>query len=193
VSPRSGFRRGFKTEATTIARDIRAELGISSVAPLDPWALAAHLAIPVFTLSEFRTVAPSAYKAFAGRLKGQFSAVTVFDGPTRAIVHNDRHTPQRQRSDLAHELAHCLLFHPATAPIGDRGSREWDATHEREAAWLSATLLVPDDAAVLIARKGQPVKEAAQEYGVSEKLMNYRLRVSGALIRVARYNARLVS
>ena len=193
MSPRSSFRRGFKTEATTIARDIRAELGLSPVAPLDPWALAEYLGIPIYPLSALQAVAPGACAAFAGRLKRQFSAVTVFDGPTRAIVHNDHHAPQRQRSDLAHELAHCLLFHPATAPISDGGSREWDATAEREAAWLSATLLVPDDAAVLIARRGRPVKEAAQEYGVSEKLMTYRLRVSGALIRVARLNARRTS
>jgi hypothetical protein len=34
------LRRGFKSEANDIAREIRGELGLKLVDPLDPWRLA---------------------------------------------------------------------------------------------------------------------------------------------------------
>lgn len=46
------FRRGFKTEANSIATEIRAEIGLQALEALDPWGLARHLAIPVIPLSE---------------------------------------------------------------------------------------------------------------------------------------------
>jgi hypothetical protein len=41
------LRRGFKTEANDIAREIRGELGLRDVEPLDPWKLAAALEVRV--------------------------------------------------------------------------------------------------------------------------------------------------
>lgn len=183
----SAFYRGFKTDARTISRDIRAELRLTPTSPLDSRVLAGHLEIPFVPLSDFRAVAPGAVQAFMGRLEAQFSAVTVFDGPTRLIVFNDAHVPQRQSSDLAHELAHALLFHAPTPAINDRGAREWDATREAEASWLSGVLLVPDEAAIRIVSDGLAVGNAAREYGVSEVMMRFRIRASGAVTRVKRY------
>lgn len=189
MKPRSQFPRGFKIEALTIARDIRADLKLSPAHPLDPQALADFLSIPILSLSAFRTDARSAYRAFSGRLRTQFSAVTVFDGPSRVIVHNDHHAPQRQRSNLAHELAHALLFHEPTPAINDRGAREWDSGLEAQASWLSAVLLVPDDAALRIVRQQLTVKDAAREYGVSELMMDFRIRACAARRRVERSTA----
>ena len=42
----TALRRGFKTEANDIAREIRQELGLGLADPLDPWVLAAQLEIP---------------------------------------------------------------------------------------------------------------------------------------------------
>src|SRR5438046_1606223 len=47
------LRRGFKTEANHIAREVRAELGLRFIDPLDPWALARHLEIQVVPLSSY--------------------------------------------------------------------------------------------------------------------------------------------
>ena len=41
------MRKGFKTEANAIAREVRKELGLATASPLDVWQLAEHLEIPL--------------------------------------------------------------------------------------------------------------------------------------------------
>jgi Zn-dependent peptidase ImmA (M78 family) len=129
---------------------------------------------------------PDATRYFMHTSQAEFSAVTVFLGFERTILHNDSHTRGRQSSDLAHELSHALLLHPATPPIDSRGCREWDPTLEDEAEWLSGALLISDEAALHIVRSRIPDDEAMPLYGVSRKMLQFRLNVTGARIRVAR-------
>ncbi len=179
------FRRGFKTEANEIAQEVRSELHLRPIDPLDVWALARHLEIPVHPMSVLRERAASAFHHFSHVSPSVFSAVTVFDGPTkRAIYHNDIHSPERQASNLAHELAHGLLLHPPTPAIDDRGCREWDQTIEDEANWLGGVLLITEQAALLIARKGLSLSKAAAIYRVSEQMVRFRLNVTAAQQRV---------
>jgi Zn-dependent peptidase ImmA (M78 family) len=51
-----------------------------------------------------------------------FSAVTVFRGYRRLIVHNENHHPHRQASNLAHELSHTLLEHEPS-PVSESERR----------------------------------------------------------------------
>ncbi len=136
------LRRGFKTEANQIAREVRAELGLCLVDPLDPWALARHLAIPVVPLSHFRGAAAEAVHHFHRVDRGAFSAVTVSDGSRRLIVYNDGHSLGRRASDLAHELAHALLLHRPGPALDHRGCRRWNGEQEEEASWLAGALLI---------------------------------------------------
>ena len=46
------LRRGFKTEAEALAKEVRAELGLAKLDCLDPHQLARHLEIPVVGLSD---------------------------------------------------------------------------------------------------------------------------------------------
>jgi Zn-dependent peptidase ImmA (M78 family) len=62
----------------------------------------------------------------------------------------------------------------------------WNGEEEAEAAWLAGALLISDEAAMRIAKAAQPTSLAAEEYGVSEKMVIFRLRVTGARIRVER-------
>ncbi len=180
-----GYRRGFKTEANSLAADIRRELGLRAYDRLVPLRLAKHLDIPVEPLSSFPECAPgTAYLLNAE--PGAFSAVTVFLGTKRTIVHNDGHAPGRISSNLAHELAHGLLLHPPTPALDDRGNRLWDQDTEDEAEWLAGALLVTEDAALAIARGLWTVAEAAGRLGVSTQMINYRLNVTGARARVSR-------
>ena len=96
------MRRGFKTEANAIAREVvRAELSLSSTAPLDVWRLAEHLDIPVIPLSGFHEAAPHAARLFLNGGEETFSGVTVWDrGSNRTIVFNDAHVAGRQASDI---------------------------------------------------------------------------------------------
>lgn len=178
------LRRGFKTEANRVARKTRGELGLRAIDPLDPWALARFLEIPVMPLSHLANDAPEAVRHFHRVESGAFSAVTVFDGPSRLVVYNDAHSRGRRASDLAHELAHALLHHRPGIVLDDHGCRLWNAEQEEEATWLAAALLVSEEAALQIARDRKPIREAADEYTVSEKMLKFRLNVTAASRRV---------
>lgn len=179
------LRWGFKSEANRIAREMRLELGVCLADPLCPWALARMLRVPVLPLSALREAAPDAVRHFAVAEPRAFSALTVFDGPRRLVVHNDARARPRQASDVAHEIAHALLQHPPRAPLDERGCRVWDDAREAEADWLAAALLVSDEAALAVARRGLQLTPAAAAYGVSEDMMRFRLNVTGARRRAA--------
>lgn len=180
------FRRRFKREANDIVVEVRHELGLSLCDALDPYVLAEWLEIPIIALSDFVDEAPAV--AHLLRIEtGVFSAVTVFCGSKRTIVHNDAHARVRQTSNLGHELSHALLLHPPTPALDNKGCRHWNQGIEDEANWLCGALLVPEAAAILIA-KGQWAThaEAACHFGVSLQMIRYRLNATGALIRTQR-------
>ena len=177
---------GFKTVATSVARDVREELGLGPAAVFRPDALAAHLAIPIVPLSAFAKEIPAAVRYFRGRGSGEFSAGTIFADTQRLIIYNDAHAPARQASDLAHELSHALLFHEPKPALNDLGCRDWDEDAENEADFLAGVLLVPDDVTIAVVRRGLSIEAAATEYSVSVALMRWRINVTGAHKRVSR-------
>ena len=189
--PAATLRRGFKTEAESIAREIRAELRLSSIAPLDPHALAAHLDIPTVRVSDYMQDHPEMVRFFRGKGLSIFSATTVFITSTeRVIVYNDFHAATRQASDITHECAHGLLLHEPREAFAAGGCRDVDHECEHEATWLGGVLLVPNDAALHIVRNRIDYSSAAQQYGVSDDLMQWRIRMSGAEKIMARARAK---
>jgi len=184
------LRRGFKAEAHKIAREIREELKLTPAAPLDPWKLAEYLEIPVLPLSDMEKLAPEAVHYFSAVNTSEFSAMTVFDGTKRIIVHNDVHTKGRQSNDVSHEISHGLMLHPPSPALDVSGCRNWNQDIEDEANWLSGALLISDEAAFNIVLRKMSIAEAAALYGVSEKLVRWRISVTGAHQRVARYRQR---
>jgi Zn-dependent peptidase ImmA (M78 family) len=116
------------------------------------------------------------------------SAMTIFPGwprRYRVIIFNDANTPQRQNSDLAHELSHGLHLHePRHAIVW--GCRDYSKLEEDEAAWLSGCLLVPRDAALAVAMSRTPIERAAADYGVSNRMMSWRVNATGAKAQAAR-------
>jgi len=183
------YERGFKSWANKIADETRRELDLDPYDRLDPRVLAEWLAVPVFDLSSLLQDAPSVGHLLTVE-KGVFSAVTVFDGTRRAIVHNDRHAPSRQNSNLAHELSHGLLGHPPTAPLDDSGCRIWNQNIEDEASWLAGSLLISEAATLEIARGRLDVQKAGRVFGVSDQFVRYRLNTTGAIRRNLRERAK---
>ncbi|WP_053202668.1 ImmA/IrrE family metallo-endopeptidase [Jiangella muralis] len=193
------LRRGFKSEAEALAEEMRAELDLGNTKRLDPQILADHLEIPVWTLtdvsgrssgSEDGRSVKEAILELQSQSSDAFSAMTVFRGPERVIVHNDRHDTGRQASNITHELAHGLLLHPASAAIDDRGCRNWAGDVEDEASYLGGALLIPGKGARWIARVGMSVAEAASRFGCSADMVRWRLNVSGAQ-RIAKAQGRV--
>ena len=180
------MRRGFKKEAEQLGVELRKQLGLASDSPLCPWRIAEHLEIPIHTLTTITGYEPAAVEYLLGRGRAHFSAVTLFGGKhgvRRTICHNDSHAPARQRSNLAHELAHAILLHPPTSIF------ECDPEAEAEAAWLGPALLVPSAAAIKIAMNGTQCADAAEAFGVSIDLMRMRLGVTGATLIAKRSQA----
>ncbi|HKV98625.1 MAG TPA: ImmA/IrrE family metallo-endopeptidase [Vicinamibacterales bacterium] len=162
-------------------------MGLGSMDRLDPIALADHLAIPILPLSLFRDEWPDAVRHFSRVESGAFSAVTVFDGTRRFVIYNDVHRSERQSNDIVHELSHGLLGHTPHAGVdGNTGCRIWHDDIEAEADFLAGALLVPDWAAVQIVRRQMSRATAAETFGVSLRLIEYRINVTGARTRAAR-------
>lgn len=179
------FRRGFKTEANDLVAEVRNELGLGLFVELDAHALAAWLEIPIVALSDFVREAPAVQHLLEVETE-VFSAVTVFAGTERTIVHNDAHAPSRQKSNLAHELAHGLLLHPPTPALDNSGCRHWNQDIEDEASWLGGALLVPEAATIAIAKGRWTTAGAATHFGVSQAMIRFRLNSTGAMRRIQR-------
>ncbi|ANL39257.1 ImmA/IrrE family metallo-endopeptidase [Rhizobium phaseoli] len=169
-----GFRRGFKAEANRIALRVRQQMDLSPHAPIDPIAVCAHFEIELLQLSDVEPESP-----FLGEHQDAFSAVTVPRGLATAIVHNDRHHPYRQRSNICHELAHCFLGHECAPALLENGDRSRDGGMEAEANFLAGVLLITNEAANRIMLDGL-YHQAQGIYGVSKPMLDFRLRVSGA-------------
>ena len=183
------LRRGFKSEAAALAKEVRAELGLGRLDRLDPRQLASHLNIPLVHLSDFLGTVSGA-EHFLSVERNAFSALTVFHGHRRMIVHNDSHTEARRNSNVAHELAHALLRHePAAALDSKTGCRDWDDMKEEEAQWLAGELLVTSDMALAVARDRLTRSQAMSRFGVSEAMLTWRINKTGATKRVARERA----
>ena len=184
-----GLRWGFKTEAAGLAKEIRGELGLGPFDRLDPHELARYLDIPILALSELDESAPDAVRYFLSTEPDAFSAVTVFRGHRRAIVHNDSHSVPRQNNSLSHELAHGLLLHEPVPALDEIGCRNLNSTNEEEADWLASELLVTEEMALAVARGQFTRRDAERRLGVSPQMLTWRLNMTGAHRRVARARA----
>ncbi len=175
------LRWGFKAEGERIATEVRTELALTPTCRLDPLRLAKHLEIPVLTIQDC-ICAGGRRERLNHLLQGEpesFSAVTVFVGTRRLILHNESHAPTRQANDIAHEIAHCLLGHPPTPVVDGHGCRLWNAQVEEEATWLAGALLVPREGARKLAYSGMSVAKIAVHFAVSEQLCRWRVNQTG--------------
>jgi Zn-dependent peptidase ImmA (M78 family) len=170
-----GFRRGFKAQANRIAVRVRESLGLNVTDPINPELVCCHYDIELIKLSSLGIDCHMLLTSGSS----DFSAVTVPRGIDTAIVHNDSHNKFRQHSNICHELAHCFLGHEYAPPLTGDGELNTNGGIEDEAAFLSGCLLITNEAANHILYNGL-YDQAQQIYGVSQRMLDYRLRVSGA-------------
>lgn len=182
------FRRGFKTLAERISAEVRGEMNLSMESRLDPSILANHLSIPVLGI---RNAAALLGKSDFGQYfltedVDSFSAITVFHGRRRIVIHNENHAPTRQASNIAHEVSHCLLEHEPEPVLQLDGCRYWNEQVEAEAAWLSGALLVPREGVLRLALSGLTVELIARHFGVSPTLCRWRMNGTGVASQLRR-------
>jgi len=164
-------------------------MNLSLVDRLDPFALARHLCIPVLGIGKLVTLIgrEDLGKYFLSEDVESFSAMTLFDGWKRTVVHNESHAPTRQASDIAHEVSHCLLEHLPEPVLRQDGHRCWNEQVETEATWLSGALLVPRAGALQLARSGLAIDLIARRFGVSSILCRWRMNETGIAEQLHRY------
>jgi Zn-dependent peptidase ImmA (M78 family) len=187
------YRRGFKTEAERIALDVRAELGLSATDTLNVFAVAERWGIPVIAMSTLTNSRGTGgfLRVFRTVEQDSFSAVTIFNGAARLIVHNDSHHPCRQSSNVAHELSHCILEHQPTPLRNDEsGCRDWNATYEAEADWLGGALLIPREGGLYYVKRRWGIEEIAEHFRVSEPLARWRINQTGIVQHAERFARR---
>jgi Zn-dependent peptidase ImmA (M78 family) len=180
------YRRGFKTEANSYAKEFRQELQIKPHEPLCPWKLAQHLGIPVRPLSSYKDTISEAVNHCMTTEPDFFSAITICENYKRLIIHNDAHHPYRQAANIAHELSHGILGHMPGAVFDQYQNRHFNEEQEDEANWLGPALLVSKEAALHIVKQKMDVAHASKVYGVSKNLLQMRINVSGATAIIKR-------
>jgi hypothetical protein len=177
------FDRGFKAWSENVATQQRRALGLSATSPLDPLELAARLEIKVFKPEKVPGLDAESLRVLLHDDPESWSALTVTVGSACAIVLNSVHSGGRPASDLMHELAHILANHiPARLDITSDGLlilNTYDKQQEEEAAWLAGALLLPRVALELIYRQRVDPSEAAERYGISLSMFQYRVRMTG--------------
>ena len=180
------LRHGFKSAAERLAVAVRADLKLSSFAPIDCTEICKELGVPVITVPELITsgATPKSIKQILSP-QAKFSAMTVAAGTRRLIVYNPTHPAGRRANSLAHELSHILLEHPMLPALGDGGCRLWDARLEEEADWQAGALLVPREAALAWMRSNESLAEGAMHFGVSVALFQWRVNQTGVVRQLA--------
>jgi|BarGraNGADG00212_1021973.scaffolds.fasta_scaffold30318_3 Zn-dependent peptidase ImmA (M78 family) len=180
------FRRGFKADCERLSVEEREGLGLKAWAPLDPLVLADEHGVPVVTfveLSAHTTRSTTIAHLVFGAGSDAVSAFTVCQGSRRLIAVNPNHSLARQASSIAHELSHILLEHDPDQTLLDEGmltGRAWTPEMEAEASWCGGVLLLPRPAAVVFARNPSQRDQLQARYGVSQEMIEWRLRVTGA-------------
>ena len=177
---------GFKAQANRIAIGLRTQLGLMPHSPINVRTLLDRLGIEVVPLASFSKACPDQV-AQLKRDSGEFSALLLRVGPSgRIILLNDDHSLARQNSSLAHEASHSLLAHSPELVLAGSGCRNYDRGQESEANFLAGCILIPNEAAKRIVMSGADPQEVRESYGVSDRMLQYRLNASGARIQQRR-------
>lgn len=172
------MRHGFKAQMKRLAMEIRSEFGLTKDDRIDPHAIADAYGYEVVNLSDLECA--KAVEHFSEEESTRFSGAVIPVLTGAAIVVNDRHTPERQASTVAHEFAHIELAHPyGESLLSPDGCRFHDATVEAEATFLAGELLFPADAARYHAIRGTNPERVAAIYGISLEMARWRMNISG--------------
>jgi hypothetical protein len=188
------FRRGFKSWCEENALKVRQHQKLATTAPLSPFVLARELQVTVVQPGDLKDLAEDVRRRLLGQHSDCWSAITIPSKSRPLIVYNPSHSAARQNSDLMHELAHILLGHKPTVVFIDPNTnislRTYDKGQEEQANWLAGCLLLPREVLLHIKATRISDEAACRHYGVSAKMLAYRMNVSGVNIQHKRTQTR---
>lgn len=184
------LERGFKAWAERTSVAIRKELELSVEDKLCPFKFSDYLGAKLWKPEDVPGITQEILDQLYSDPFG-WSATSLRVNEKSIVIYNPNHSPGRQASDIVHELAHDLLSHqPATLIVSleleNVNMRSFDQKQEDEANCLAWTLLVPRDGLLKATLRKKTKEEIALQFGVTETLVNFRLRTTG-ITRQVRY------
>ena len=183
--------RGFKVQADRVSVGLRKQLGLRDTEPIDVASLLEYLGISLRCFSSFSDQASGSVAWLSGDGLEEFSALSllVSDG-CRLIIVNGNLSVGRWNSSVLHEVAHVLLLHSLDwiSVCADK-ARSCDPLAELQANELAGHLLIPNPAGRYIYRSGMSDEESCSLYGVSRRMLKWRVGASGAYQMGRRVNS----
>src|SRR5260221_11812358 len=180
----SALERGFKAWAERTALAFRKELDIAVDAALPPPELAEYMGVQLWTPNQVPGITTELLDQLLKHDPWGWSATGLQVDSNTIVIYNPRHSKGRQVSDITHELAHTILDHqPATlilsADLEDISMRSFNQKQEDEANCLAWTLLLPREGLMRAKRRRLAIAQIAEQYGVTNSLVTYRLNATG--------------
>lgn len=183
------FERGFKSLCERRSVEIRTDLSLSKIDPLDAIELAQHMGVKVWSTSDIKGLSPTDTASLTRDDADCWSALTMRIDTHYLVVFKAGQSAPRTNSVIMHELSHIILGHElADACVLGDGSlvaRNYDQDQENEADWLGGTLLLPRPALLEIRRKRMSDSDARLKYQVSQQMLAWRFRMTGVDRQIA--------
>ena len=184
------FQRGFKADSEKKAIFLRKELGLQPHDPLPAYRLSEYLKIKILTPANIFDKSSDSYRTLMN--SKDWSALTMIcQSGNRIIIHNDKNSRFRQESDLMHELAHVVCNHETCGSSRIDGEdillRTFNEQQEKEAEWLGGCLQLPREALLWHIHRNRSIKEIAELFTASEKMVRFRINSTGVRQQSARW------
>jgi len=155
-------------------------LGVHEV--LDPYRLAESVGLRVVALEDIEGLSEKA-KALLKSPESVWSggATPMLPDGTRIVLLNPSQSQGRKAATLMEEVCHVLLGHkPSQLSSGtneNEAQRSFDKTIEEEAYSVGCAALLPYRALFCNLLRKHSIKSIADQVGVSQSLVRYRMRV----------------
>lgn len=172
-----------KPEMEEMASNLRKELGVSMVQPLDALELRIE-GVEITIPNEVVGISVNCLRHLTENGVEDWSAMSVpldLDKVRWTILINNCHSTERQRVTYLEECWHILLGHKLTkiAKIGTAFGRTYESSEEHDAFYLAAATLLPDKAIHDAVEQGDSAEKIAVKFGTSPELVQYRIKRIG--------------
>jgi hypothetical protein len=154
---------------------------------LDPWHLASKVGLTVVDarlIIKYLNLDERNHLFGDGRFRwsGGVYPRPLPDG-TRVCILNPTHSRRRNKITLMEEIAHTYLEHvPSSLVMAADGLqfRDYDRSQEDDAYGVGAAALLPWQNFFHAVNSGQTAEELAEHFDVTEDLISYRIKITGA-------------
>jgi Zn-dependent peptidase ImmA (M78 family) len=150
------------------------QLGLKVYQPLLTSVLAQELKATIYTPETLPNAEIEQVKLLSN--SNNWSAAVISKDPLW-IVHNSRHAPTRQQSNLMHEFAHIILDHQMVGYDSNTGLPQRQQQDEDEAVYLGGCLQIPRRGLLWAVQKKMTIDRIALHFNASEEMVQFRMNI----------------